>query len=67
MDDKLKPRPYDLRQSQEVWRLLREVRGYIHTCRAQHHGTDFDGRRFAIDALEDITSGKYDISIRPGA
>ena len=54
MDDAMKPRPYDLDDPKEFLRLLREVRGYLHTCRNQHHGTDWDGRRFAIAALEQL-------------
>lgn len=45
------PRPYDLSSPGEVDRLLREVEGYLHTCRKDHHGTDFKGRMYAIDAL----------------
>ena len=64
MDEAMKPRAYDLSQSQETWRLLHELRGYIQTCRRSHHGTDFEGRQFALDALNEITGGGYDVSIR---
>jgi hypothetical protein len=64
MDDAMKPRPYKLEQSQEVWRLLRELSGYIKICRKKHHGTDFEGRQFALDALNEITGGGYDVTVR---
>lgn len=48
------PRPYDLSDPDEVRRLLREVSGYLNACRREHHGTDFSGRRYAIDALDSI-------------
>jgi hypothetical protein len=57
------PRPYDLSDREEVKRLMREVRGYLHTCRIQHHGTDFEGRLHAIDAVEKLASGKYEIDL----
>lgn len=60
----IKPRSYDLSQSQEAWRLLRELRGYIHTCHDVHHGTDLAGRQFALEALNEILGGGFDVSIR---
>lgn len=48
----LRPRAYDLATYGERVRLLREVSGYLLTCRRQHHGTDMEGRLFAIEALE---------------
>ena len=48
------PRAYDLSKPDERLRLLREVRGYLHTCRRQHHGTDMEGRWFAIEAVEQL-------------
>jgi hypothetical protein len=52
--EKNAPRPYDLNDPTEVRRLLREVSGYLHACRREHHGTDFSGRMYAIDALDAI-------------
>jgi hypothetical protein len=46
------PRTYVLSDPKERQRLFREVRGYLHTCRREHHGTDWEGRRFAIEALD---------------
>jgi hypothetical protein len=46
-----KPRAYDIDNSNDVARLFRECAGYLKTCKATHCGTDFEGRRFAIDAL----------------
>ncbi len=46
-----RPRPYNLDDPAEVRRLHREVRGYLHTCHYKH-GTDWEGRKFAIDALD---------------
>ena len=48
------PRAYDLDDQKDVLRLFREVRGYLHTCRRQHHGTDMEGWWFAIDAVEKL-------------
>lgn len=50
------PRPYDLDDPLEVDRLHREVLGYLHTCRNDHHGTDRSGRDFAIDALRNLVT-----------
>lgn len=47
-----KPRPYDLTDPEEVARLYREVCGYLHTCRLEHHGTDTKGREYAIQAMD---------------
>jgi hypothetical protein len=47
----LRPRPYDLDNPVEVKRLLRECLGYLRTCKRHHHGTDFEGREFAMEAL----------------
>jgi hypothetical protein len=52
-----KPRPYDFTNPDEAMRLIREVRGYISTCHNQHHGTDFEGRQYALDALRVLCSG----------
>jgi len=42
------PRAYDLSDSTEIQRLLREVEGYMRTSLC--HGTDTSGRGFALDA-----------------
>lgn len=47
----LRPRPFDLDNPAEIRRLLRECEGYLRTCKRNHHGTDFEGRQFAMDAL----------------
>jgi hypothetical protein len=44
-------RPYDLGDPKEIRRLLRECEGYLRTCKRHHHGTDFEGREFAMQAL----------------
>ena len=54
MNTAIKPRAYDLADAGEVDRLLREVAGYLETCRRQHHGTDFQGRMFAADAMREF-------------
>lgn len=59
---KFKPTPYDLTQPAELIRLLRECRGYLHTCRRDHHGTDFKGREFAINAIDKICNGEVQVS-----
>jgi hypothetical protein len=45
---------YDLNDPVEIARLLREIEGYLHTCRNSHHGTDATGRQFAIDAIATV-------------
>lgn len=47
-----KPRAYDINDPAEIARLYRECSGYLKTCRRHHHGTDYEGRRFAIEALD---------------
>ena len=51
---KTRPEAYDLGDPREVLRLYRECAGYLRTCGHHHHGTDFDGRRFAIEALDEM-------------
>lgn len=51
--EKGKPRPYDLDKPQEFLRLLRECHGYLRTCHHKH-GTDWEGRKFAMDALDEL-------------
>lgn len=46
------PRAYIMTRKHEWLRMLREAIGYMHTCRRQHHGTDWSGRAHLIDALE---------------
>ncbi|MDB5606704.1 MAG: hypothetical protein JWP25_3604 [Bradyrhizobium sp.] len=62
---KFKPTPYDLTQPAELIRLLRECRGYLHTCRRDHHGTDFQGREFAMEAIDKICNGEVRVTIQP--
>ena len=47
----LRPRAFDLDNPAEIRRLLRECEGCLNTCRRDHHGTDFQGRQFAMVAL----------------
>jgi hypothetical protein len=60
---KFKPTPYDLTQPAELLRLLRECRGYLHTCRRDHHGTDFKGREFAMEAIDKICNGEVRVEL----
>jgi hypothetical protein len=60
---KFAPKPYDLNQPSELIRLLRECRGYLHTCRRDHHGTDFQGRQFAMEAIDRICSGEVGLGL----
>lgn len=46
------PRAFDLADPQELKRLLFEVTGYLRVSRL--HGSDVDGRAFALEALERI-------------
>jgi len=50
----MKPRAYDIDNSNDMARLFRECEGYLRTCKSRHHGTDFEGRQFAIDALSEL-------------
>ena len=59
------PRAYDLTSPDEVHRLIRECHGYLHTCRKQHHGTDDEGRRHAIEALRTLAKGNWKIVVHP--
>lgn len=52
-----RPRAFDLTDRSEVQRLFREVRGYLHTCHGKH-GTDWEGRKFAMDALDSLIEPK---------
>lgn len=54
MNDPLKPRPYDLDDPKEIRRLLWECKGYLQTCRRDHHGTDLKGRQYAMEALDEF-------------
>ena len=45
------PRPYELEASGEIVRLHRELQGHLYACCKEHHGTDRDGREFALEAL----------------
>ena len=47
--ERLRPRPFDLSDEAELFRLLHEVAGYAQV--SLHHGTDRPGREFAADAL----------------
>jgi hypothetical protein len=51
-----RPRPYDLSKPEEIARLFREVHGYLHV--SLHHGTDLEGRQYALDALAVLASAK---------
>lgn len=46
-----KPRPFDLDDKIDLRRLYREASGYLKVCHLKH-GTDWEGRKFAIEALE---------------
>lgn len=50
---KPKPAPYDLDDTSELYRLLAECHGYLRTCHHKH-GTDWEGRQFAMDALDKL-------------
>ena len=63
--ERTRPRPYDLSDPAEVARLLREVVGYMRT--SLHHGTDTDGRRHALTALQQIERDGWRLSAPPKA
>lgn len=57
------PQAYDLTDDRELMRLMREVRGYLSTCRGSHHGTDRSGRDYAIAALDKIVTGEAGVRV----
>lgn len=46
------PREYELDKPEELQRLYRELAGYMKNCR--DCGGDFEGRRFAREALDKL-------------
>jgi uncharacterized protein Smg (DUF494 family) len=50
-------RPYDMKDPAELQRLYRECRGYLKLCHHKH-GTDWEGRQFAMDALEKLAASE---------
>lgn len=61
--DQNPPRPFDITKPEEQRRLFRELRGYISTCRNQHHGTDRAGRMHAMEALDRIVALELRLSL----
>ncbi len=58
-----RPRAFDLKRLAEWGRLARETRGYLNTCKRDHHGTDFAGRELAmagLDALANAVQAELD-------
>lgn len=51
LEEENRPREYLMDDPEEVKRLYRECAGYLRTCHKKH-GTDWEGRKFAIEALE---------------
>lgn len=62
--DAIRPRPYNLDDPAELRRLHRECSGYLRTCHSKH-GTDWEGRKFAMDALEQLCRAQ--VAARPTA
>ncbi len=61
------PRAYDLNDPAELVRLYRECHSYLRTCH-QKHGTDWEGRKFAIAALDQLAQWperKYVVGVTP--
>ena len=52
----MKPKPYDLSRPEEIARLFREVQEYMRV--SLRDGTDFEGRKHALDALAVLASAK---------
>jgi len=50
------PEPYDLSDPDEVKRLFSELVGYMKV--SLNHGTDNEGRKYALEALEKVNSGE---------
>lgn len=60
----MRPRPYDLSDPAELRRLMLECEGYLRTCKRHHHGTDFQGRDFAMAALRELAERSLSIGMR---
>jgi len=67
MDISYQPRPYDLMDRREVMRLIRECYGYLRTCEKEHHGTDFEGRAYAAEALKKFIDQEAELERRAHA
>jgi hypothetical protein len=52
-EDSNAPRAYDLSDPAEILRLYRECRDYLRLCHHKH-GTDWEGRKLAIEALNKL-------------
>jgi hypothetical protein len=61
---KEKPDPYNLDDTGEVYRLLSECWGYLRTCHHQH-GTDWQGRQYAMDALDQLQRRDFKLVPNP--
>lgn len=59
----LRPKPFDLDDTSEVYRLLAECKGYIRTG----GGTDFQGRQYAIEALDELQRRDWKMVPNPPA
>ena len=57
------PQAYELTDESELFRLFREMRGYLRTCIKEHHGTDALGRQHAINALDEILRGNVAVKL----
>lgn len=55
LESKNSPREFLLDDPKERQRLFFECRGFLHTCHFKH-GTDWEGRRFAIEALDKLAA-----------
>lgn len=62
------PRPiaYSVDDTSEVYRLLSECKGYLRTCH-HNHGTDWEGRQFAMDALDELLKRDWKLAPDPPA
>jgi hypothetical protein len=59
-----KPVAFNLDDTREVYRLLAECHGYLLTSHGKH-GTDFQGRQYAMDALDELQRRDWKIVPSP--
>lgn len=47
----MKPKKYDMEKLEDTKRWFREMEWYLETSNFVHQGTDFEGRKYALDGF----------------
>jgi len=50
----MNPQPYDMTNPDDVKRWFREMENYLKTSDFLHLGTDFEGRKYALEGFRDL-------------